>query len=473
MKILLVTYWGLTNMGGIWTYMRQLSDKLGEQGHSVTLMGSHVGNNTLYLLDQNQSFDKKAYYDLLLPQLDPVRFPHLHQEHGIFSFELGRYVFEGGAAGLGLEDYDVIHAQDPISSYALRRTMKTPVPLVSSVHGALAREAYYEYKGLEPGLTMQAYENRPIWRYFRRLEQLGAGAADLILVSSEWLGQLVRGLGINGKVIHTLPYGLNLQQYAVQAAQPSPLPSLMISRSGRKVIMYAGRLEYIKGVHVLISALGRLKHRRDDWICIIAGVGSLEAELKAQAAELGVAERMVFAGKLDNMPAALAAADIYVQPSLQDTQPYSVTEAQLAGIAPIVTGTAGMPEMVRHGETGWIMPPENDEVLAALLERLLREDALRSRTGKQAREWAVRFRSLDVMTEGTLKVYRKAAALQAGRQREEGRHSVEETLRSGLPHAFHPADLLQEIAPGHSLEPVLRSRLPLDYRIPDGRISYF
>ncbi|MFD2880249.1 hypothetical protein ACFTAO_36840 [Paenibacillus rhizoplanae] len=58
MKILLVTYWGLTNMGGIWTYMKQLADKLGEQGHSVTVMGSHVENNTLYLLNRTESFDK-------------------------------------------------------------------------------------------------------------------------------------------------------------------------------------------------------------------------------------------------------------------------------------------------------------------------------------------------------------------------------------------------------------------------------
>lgn len=195
MKILLVTYWGLTNMGGIWTYMKQLADKLGEQGHSVTLMGSHVENNTLYLLNRTESFDKKAFYSLLLPQLDIGRFPSLHLEHGIFSFELGRYVFEGGAAVLGLEEYDVIHAQDPIATYALRRIMRRPVPLVASVHGALTKETYYEYKGLEPGLTREAYEQRPIWSYFRRLETLGAQAADQILVSSEWIGQLTQSLG--------------------------------------------------------------------------------------------------------------------------------------------------------------------------------------------------------------------------------------------------------------------------------------
>lgn len=162
MKILLVTYWGLTNMGGIWTYMKQLSDKLSEQGHSVTLMGSHVESNTLYLLNQESYFDKNAYYNTLLPYLDPLRFPHLHLEHGIFSFEIGRYVFEGGAAVLGLEDYDLIHAQDPISTYALRRVMKKRVPLVASVHGALARESYYEYKGIERELTKEEYESHDL-----------------------------------------------------------------------------------------------------------------------------------------------------------------------------------------------------------------------------------------------------------------------------------------------------------------------
>ncbi|OMF90531.1 glycosyltransferase family 4 protein [Paenibacillus sp. FSL R7-0273] len=466
MKILLVTYWGLTNMGGIWTYMRQLADKLGGQGHTVTLMGSHVDSNTLYLLDRNVFFDKKAYYSALLPYLDPLQFPHLHQEHGIFSFELGRYVFEGGAAALGLEDYDVIHAQDPISAYALRRIMKRPVPLVASVHGALARESYYEYRGLEPGLTLQEYESRPIWSYFRRMEQLGAQAADLILVSSKWIGQVVGGHGVAADRVHIQPYGVNLREYREKAAVAAPLNPV----PGKKTIMYAGRLEYIKGVHVLISALGLLKQRRGDWTCVIAGSGSLLEELRVQAKECGVQDDVVFSGKIDNIPSALTAADIYVQPSLQDTQPFSVTEAQLAGIAPVVAGTTGMPEMVRHGETGWIVPAEDAAALADRLELLLRDDALRARTGSAARKWATQNRSLDVMTEGTLRVYRRAAGMRswplpglppgAGPAGDGG----------AMPGAFHPADLLKVISPGNPLEPVLRSALPADYLVPDAGI---
>lgn len=468
-KILLVTYWGLTNMGGIWTYMKQLSEKLSEQGHSVTLMGSHAESNTLYLLDQDIDFDKKAYYTALLPYLDPHNFPHLHLEHGIFSFELGRYVFEGGAAVLGLEEYDVIHAQDPIAAHALRRVMSGKVPLVLSVHGALARESYYEYKGLEPGLTRNEYERRPIWSYFRRMEQLGARSADQILVSSKWIGELVAEIGVDPERIHKLPYGIHLERYDDQAVQPSPLKLAC----GYKVIMYAGRLEYIKGVHVLISALGLVQQSSRDWVCVVAGSGSLLDELRSQAEKLGILEQVVFAGKVDNIPSALKSADIYVQPSLQDTQPFSVTEAQLAGIAPVVAGTAGMPEMVKHGETGWIVPAEDIEGLAEQLLQLLQNDELRERTGKQARNWAVRNRSLDTMAEGTLKVYRKAIGMHswlqstgvAGTQRGTGASTIR------IPGAFHPADLLDIIDPSNSLGKLLREKLPHHYCIPDACLA--
>lgn len=197
-----------------------------------------------------------------------------------------------------------------------------------------------------------------------------------------------------------------------RAAEPAPLKF----QDGIPVIMYAGRLEYIKGVHVLIEALGMLHKRCQRWICAVAGMGSLLEELLEQTRRLGISEQVYFTGKLDNIPAALKAADIYVQPSLQDTQPFSVTEAQLAGIAPVVAGTSGMPEMVRQGETGWVVPPGDAAALARQLEQLLGDGELRQRTGRQARAWAVNNRSLDDMASGTLKVYQKAIEQQAGQQ---------------------------------------------------------
>ncbi|GGG02651.1 hypothetical protein GCM10010912_54320 [Paenibacillus albidus] len=277
-------------------------------------------------------------------------------------------------------------------------------------------------------------------------------------------------MGALEKRVRTIPYGIDVSQYDAKAQ----MVSSVIPATGCKVIMYAGRLEYIKGVHVLMLALGMLHNLRQDWICVLAGIGSLEEPLKAQAIELGIAERVVFAGKVDNIPAALAGADLYVQPSLQDTQPYSVTEAQLAGIAPIVSGTAGMPEMVIPGETGWIVPPEDAAALAERLAALLADDQLRARTGRCARKWAASCRSLDVMTARTLQAYHDTIAWHALQQAEGIYHNslrmAGEAGAASLPGAFHPAEVLQPTEQGKILASILRHRLPADYFIPDARI---
>lgn len=297
------------------------------------------------------------------------------------------------------------------------------------------------------------------------MEQLAVNAADLILVSSQWIGQVVGGHGAPAERIHILPYGVNLKEYEAKAQVPSTLKR----QPGKKLIMYAGRLEYIKGVHVLISALGLLHQRRGDWTCVIAGSGSLMEELKVQAQALGIQDDILFTGKIDNIPSALTAADVYVQPSLQDTQPFSVTEAQLAGIAPVVAGTTGMPEMVRHGVTGWIVPAEHPAALADQLELLLRDDGLRAGTGSAARQWAMANRSLDTMVEGTLGVYRRALAMHNWPQHMQMSRGDRQPVRR-IPDAFHPADLLNVISPGNPLGPVLRSGLPADYQVPDANI---
>lgn len=100
---------------------------------------------------------------------------------------------------------------------------------------------------------------------------------------------------------------------------------------------------------------------------------------------------------------------------MQDTQPFSVTEAQLAGLPVIVSGTAGMPEMVQPEHTGWVVPPQDVEALSALLNALLQDDATRAKVGAAAKAWAEQHRSLEEMGLRTLHVYQEA--IQLGGQR--------------------------------------------------------
>ncbi|MEK4077064.1 glycosyltransferase family 4 protein [Paenibacillus sp. FSL M7-0656] len=404
MKVLLVTYWELTHMGGIWTYVKQLADRLIALGVEVDIMGTNGANNEVYVRNLNRAFSKDKVWPMLQAKLNPTDLPQFTADPLLAYYELNRYAFEMAAAYLGVDHYDVIHAQDPVAAVAIKRILNRNIPLVTSYHGALAREAFYDAQNSNPQLTLPSYLQSKRGRYFLSLEERSAAQSELILVSSHWIKSTLTELAVPESKFRQIPYAVDLPAYRASATvkfrQRPP--------AGKKVIAFTGRLEYIKGVHVLIKALASLKNKRSDWVCWIAGEGNLTDELRSQAASTGIGADVVFWGKLDNIPSFLRHADIYVQPSLQDTQPFSVTEAQLAGVPVIVSGTAGMPEMVESGRTGWVVPPQDVDSLRELLDALLEDDVTRRTVGAAAKAWAEQNRSLEVMGFRTFQVYQEA-----------------------------------------------------------------
>lgn len=411
MRVLLVTYWELTQMGGIWTYVKQLADRLMALGVDVDIMGTNGAKNEVYIRNLNRSFSKDKVWPMLQAKLNPTDLPQFTADSLVAYYELNRYAFEMGAAYLGVDHYDVIHAQDPVAAVAMRRILNRNTPMVTSYHGALAREAFYDAQNSNAKLTLPEYLQSTRGRYFLSLEERSAAQSQLILVSSHWIKSTLTDLHVPESKFRIIPYAVDIPAYRAQAAvkfrQRKP--------AGKKVIAFTGRLEHIKGVHILVKALSSLKKNRSDWICWIAGEGNLMEDLRSLANDLGVGADIVFWGKLDNIPSFLRHADIYVQPSLQDTQPFSVTEAQLAGLPVIVSGTAGMPEMVQPEHTGWVVPPQDVEALSALLNALLQDGATRAKVGAAAKAWAEQHRSLDEMGLRTLHVYQEA--IQLGGQR--------------------------------------------------------
>lgn len=408
MKILLVTYWGLTNMGGIWTYMNQLASRLEQQGYEVDLMGTDIENDAVYILNKNKSFRKKEVRELLREKIASSFLPSIQSNREqILSLEVERYTFELGVAYLGINQYDLIHAQDPIASYAISRILDKKIPLIASFHGSYAREMFFDYQSISPILTWEEFKETHLCMYYQSIEYFGAHVADQLIVSSYWIKKTITELGISKEKFRIVPYGINLNTYVTK----SKVAFESVPPLGKKVIMYTGRLEYIKGVHLLIEALGKLKKDRQDWVCWIVGDGNMREELQSRCIQLGIQQDVVLWGKQDNIPSMLSRADIYVQPSLQDTQPFSVTEAQLAGIPCIVSNTTGMPEMIQHELTGWLTPPDNPDLLCERIAFVLQHDHIRVMVGKHAKIWATEHRSLELMFEATLSAYRELTHL--------------------------------------------------------------
>ncbi|WP_160034944.1 glycosyltransferase family 4 protein [Paenibacillus sp. An7] len=468
MKILMATFWGLQNLGGIWTYIRQLSEWYAEHGIEVDVIGTDMQKETVYILKKGWLFEKKAVLPALHSSLSPHHVPALHADPYLAFLELNRYAYELGMAYLGTESYDLIHAQDPISAYSISRVMKRKVPLVTSYHGSLHLEGYLDELQINPDTRKEDYLLTPLGTYYKTMEQLGIAASDGFIVSSSWIQQLMQQFQAPGAAFSRIPYAVDLVQYDELATKQSSYSA----PPNKKVIAFTGRLEYIKGIHVLLEAAAILKKYRGDFVIWIAGEGSMGPLYKEQTQNKGLKGHVKFWGMVDNVPSFLKNVHIYVQPSLQDTQPFSVTEAQLAGIPVIVADTAGMPDMVVEGKTGYVVPPSDAAALARKLDYLLTHPKVRTRVGTAARTWARKYRSLERQAKDTLAVYeryiKKDRMAERGQDEKTdvkiGRDARTEFLSTSpafsLPHLPIASELLAD----------LMSKLPADYRLPDRKV---
>ena len=147
---------------------------------------------------------------------------------------------------------------------------------------------------------------------------------------------------------------------------------------------------------------------------LLVGDGPHRPALEAQVADLGLGDQVAFTGAREDVPRLLAAADLFVLPSLTEALPTVLAEAMAAGLPIVATTVGGIPEMTRHGEAALLVPPADPGALAAAVCRLLsnpRQAAAMGRSGR--RLVAARF---DIRTQAKALAddYR---ALAAGRRR--------------------------------------------------------
>jgi glycosyltransferase involved in cell wall biosynthesis len=157
------------------------------------------------------------------------------------------------------------------------------------------------------------------------------------------------------------------------------------------VIGSIGRLNAQKGHRHLLAAAARVLARHAPGRLLIVGDGDLMPALRAQAEDLGIAERMVFAGHRTDIPAVLAAIDVFCISSVYEGTPLALFEAMAAGRAIVSTAVDGCREVLADGVTGLLVQPQDDQALAAALDRVLADSALRTALGQAARQASARY----------------------------------------------------------------------------------
>jgi len=150
------------------------------------------------------------------------------------------------------------------------------------------------------------------------------------------------------------------------------------------VVGTIGRLNTQKGHRFLVDAAARLLARHIEVRVLIVGDGDLMDTLRQQTVDLGIADRVVFAGHRTDVPDVLGALDVFCISSLYEGTPLALFEAMAAGRAVVSTSVDGCREVLEDGVTGLLAPPGDAGGLAAALERVLAEPALRARLGQAA-----------------------------------------------------------------------------------------
>jgi glycosyltransferase involved in cell wall biosynthesis len=161
-------------------------------------------------------------------------------------------------------------------------------------------------------------------------------------------------------------------------------------------ILSSGRLVEKKGMAYLIEACRILADRGTDFECVIAGSGELEGKLRAQAERLGLSRRVTVTGKpliQERIVDFMHGGDVYVLACVWakdgdvDGLPQMLMEAMACGLPAVSTRLVGIPDLIRHEETGLLAEPNDAAGLADAIERLMRDPGLAARLAEAGRCW--------------------------------------------------------------------------------------
>ena len=184
-------------------------------------------------------------------------------------------------------------------------------------------------------------------------------------------------------VVHN---GIDCEAFAPDPGRRSAARLELGLAPGTMAVLTVSVLREGKGLDVLLQAAPTVVASVPDAVFLVAGDGPSRDALRARAAELGLSERVRWLGFRRDIRDLLAAADLFVLPTLRDALPTALLEAMAAGLAVVASDTGGIPEIVEAPALGRLVPPSDPEALARAIAHLLTHPAERSAMGEVARD---------------------------------------------------------------------------------------
>jgi glycogen(starch) synthase len=362
--------------GGLARHVRKLAEALVRQGVIVDVLTRGVGDGSS---SGQPSVDELG--GVTVHRVPEPSWPRDLDRFVAWVEQMNGDMLAAGEALAEANRYDLIHGHDWLVARASASLAdRLGVPYVTTIHAT------------EHGRHQGWVQDQP-QSHIHSVERWMAGCADAVIVCSYYMrGHVADIFDIDERRIAVIPNGIDpselrpagdLQRLRAEFAEPH-----------EKLVLFVGRLVYEKGFQLALDALPGLIRRLGNVRFLVAGSGTHEADLKAQAERLGLSDYGGFLGWIgdDVLHSLYRIADLCVVPSIYEPFGLVALEAMASGCPCIVADTGGLREVVPLGERVGLRFNGGDAAhLGVMIERLLVDEPLRERLVTEASEYVLRF----------------------------------------------------------------------------------
>ena len=379
-------HWGFPPViGGVETHLTILLPCLVKMGHKVNLLTCSFEGEKVE--------DRYKGVGILRQPIMDLNWLNKRGVHGLL--EEARGVFEGF---IDKTKPDCIHVHNmhyfsKIHAQAIQRlSAKRSIPLILTAHNVW-----------DDNLFLDLMKNIK-WTH--------------IIAVSHFIKKEIIGTGYNHRNITVIHHGIDQDSYSPNLDTRPVFKKYPILR-GKKIIFHPARMGLAKGCDVSIKALRIIKQTFPDVVLVLAGTKNIIDWALSQQKDIAYMVNLVKSLKLrDNvlidtypladMPRLYAASLVCVYPSTA-SEPFGLTMLEsLASASPmVVTETGGMPEIIKDGINGFIIPIKDFDSLASRINQLLGDTELRERLGHTGRQMVEQQYTKEIIAENTLRLYKK------------------------------------------------------------------
>jgi glycogen(starch) synthase len=383
--------------GGLARHVRKLAEALSRQGVAVDVLTRGLGHGQH---EHEAAFQRIA--GVGVHRVPEPGWPRDLDRFVAWVDQMNEDMLAAGEALCQERSYDIIHGHDwLVAKAASALADRVGVPYVTTIHAT------------EHGRHQGWVQDQP-QAHIHGVERWMARRADRVIVCSYYMrGHVADIFDLDESRVTVIPNG-------VDPADLRPVEDLQALRAQfaapeEKLVLLVGRLVYEKGFQLALDALPGVIESVGNVRFLVAGSGTHEAELKAQAQRLRLNEHGTFLGWIgdDVLHSLYRIADLCVVPSIYEPFGLVALEAMASGCPCIVADTGGLREVVPIGErVGLRFNGGDAEHLGVMIERLLVDEALRDRLVTEASEHVLRFDWEDI-AQRTRAIYDEAARLAA------------------------------------------------------------